>query len=74
MKVQKKALLEEKEGLKASLAQATSDNEWLIEHGFQQVVTYLLHSSEFNKVLGDVYTELLAHGRHQGLFAGYKAL
>ncbi|MFS7923117.1 hypothetical protein Hanom_Chr03g00256961 [Helianthus anomalus] len=70
----KKALLVEKEGLKASLIQATSDNKWLIEHEFQQVVNYLLHSSEFKKVLGDVYTELLAHGRHQDLFAGYKAL
>ena len=74
MKVQKKALLEEKEGLKASFAQETGDNKWLIEDGFQQVVTYLLHSSEFKKVLGDTYIELLAHGRHQGLFAAYKAL
>ncbi|KAJ0477105.1 hypothetical protein HanHA300_Chr13g0484611 [Helianthus annuus] len=34
LEVQWKAFLEE-EGLKASLAQATSDNQWLIEHGFQ---------------------------------------
>ena len=65
--------MEEKDRLKASLAHATSDNKWLIEHGFQQVVTYLLHSSEFNSALGDSYSQLLAHGRHQGLFAGFKA-
>ncbi|KAJ0525437.1 hypothetical protein HanRHA438_Chr09g0391881 [Helianthus annuus] len=35
LNVQKKAFLEEKERLKASLVQATSDNQWLIEHGFQ---------------------------------------
>ncbi|KAJ0616071.1 hypothetical protein HanIR_Chr02g0086431 [Helianthus annuus] len=34
--VQKKAFIEEKEGLKASMVQATGDNQWLIEHGFQQ--------------------------------------
>ncbi|KAF5757067.1 hypothetical protein HanXRQr2_Chr17g0822291 [Helianthus annuus] len=73
LEVQKKALLEQKEGLKASLAQATGNNKWLIEHGFQQVVTYLLHSSELNKALSDVYTKLLAHGRHQGFVASYKA-
>ncbi|KAJ0925624.1 hypothetical protein HanRHA438_Chr04g0161801 [Helianthus annuus] len=71
--VQRKAFLEDKEGLKASLAQATSDNQWLIEHGFQQVVAYLLHSTEFNSDLGDVYTKLLNHGKHQGFVAGYKA-
>ncbi|KAJ0905904.1 hypothetical protein HanPSC8_Chr07g0299391 [Helianthus annuus] len=49
------------------------DNKWLIEHGFQQVVTYLLHSSEFNSALGDVYLKLLIHGRHQGYTAGYDA-
>ncbi|KAJ0443663.1 hypothetical protein HanOQP8_Chr16g0623981 [Helianthus annuus] len=73
LSVREKASSEEKEGLKASLAQVTSDNKWLIEHGFQQVVTYLLHSSEFNKALGDVYTKLCVHGRHQGFTAGYNA-
>ncbi|KAM0046844.1 hypothetical protein Hdeb2414_s0009g00321351 [Helianthus debilis subsp. tardiflorus] len=37
--VQIKAFSEEKEGLKASVVQATGDNKWLIEQGFQQVVT-----------------------------------
>ncbi|KAJ0620671.1 hypothetical protein HanRHA438_Chr01g0000121 [Helianthus annuus] len=73
LNVREKASSEEKEGLKASLVQVTSDNKWLIEHGFQQLVTYLLHSSEFNKALGDVYTKLLVHGRHHGFTAGYKA-
>ncbi|MFS8026190.1 hypothetical protein Hanom_Chr16g01483961 [Helianthus anomalus] len=73
LSVREKASSEEKEGLKASLAQVTSDNKWLIKHGFQQVVTYLLHSSEFNKALGDVYTKLLVHGRHQGFTTGYNA-
>ncbi|XP_021979994.1 uncharacterized protein LOC110876125 [Helianthus annuus] len=40
---------------------------------FEQVVTYLLHSSEFDKVLGDVYTKLLAHVRHQGIVDLYGA-
>ncbi|KAM0031456.1 hypothetical protein Hdeb2414_s0017g00509041 [Helianthus debilis subsp. tardiflorus] len=71
--VQRKAFLEEKEGLKASLAQETNDNQWVIEHGFQQVVTYLLHSTKFNSALGDVYTKLLNHGKHLGFVAGYKA-
>ncbi|KAM0057482.1 hypothetical protein Hdeb2414_s0005g00158671 [Helianthus debilis subsp. tardiflorus] len=71
--VQQKAFLDEKEGLKASLSQATSDNQWLIEHGYQQVVTYLLHSTEFNSALGDVYTKLLNQGKHLGFVAGYKA-
>ncbi|KAJ0716472.1 hypothetical protein HanPI659440_Chr13g0513131 [Helianthus annuus] len=71
--VQQKAFLDEKEGLKASLSQATSDNQWLIEHGFQQVVTYLFHSTEFNYALGDVYTKLLNHGKHLGFVVGYKA-
>ncbi|MFS7965232.1 hypothetical protein Hanom_Chr09g00759741 [Helianthus anomalus] len=66
LKVREKTSLEEQEVLKA-------DNRWLIEHGFQQVVTFLPHSSEFNQVLGAVYTKLLAHGRHRGLVAGYKA-
>ncbi|KAJ0725850.1 hypothetical protein HanPI659440_Chr12g0463571 [Helianthus annuus] len=66
------AFREEKEGLKASVGQVTADNQWLIEHGFQQVVTYLLHSKEFNSALGDVYTKLLNLGKHQGLTAGYK--
>ncbi|KAF5793210.1 hypothetical protein HanRHA438_Chr09g0427021 [Helianthus annuus] len=66
LKVQERTSLKEQEVLKA-------DNRWLIEHGFQQVVTYLFHSSEFNQALGAVYTKLLAHGRHQGLVAGYKA-
>ncbi|KAM0050543.1 hypothetical protein Hdeb2414_s0007g00225231 [Helianthus debilis subsp. tardiflorus] len=73
LNVREKAYLEEKEGLKTSFAQVTSDNKWLIEHGFQQVVTYLLHSSEFNKALGDVYTKLLVHGRHRVFTTGYKA-
>ncbi|KAJ0448539.1 hypothetical protein HanPSC8_Chr17g0784771 [Helianthus annuus] len=63
----------EKEELEASLAQLAKDNKWLIEHGFQQVVTYLLHLSEFNKALGDVYSKLLVHGRHQGYIARYDA-
>ncbi|MFS7953778.1 hypothetical protein Hanom_Chr07g00622531 [Helianthus anomalus] len=71
--MKKKAFLEEKEGLKDSLAQVTSDNQWLIEHGFQQVVTYLIHSAEFNSTLGDVYTKLLNHGKHLGFIACYKA-
>ncbi|MFS7967493.1 hypothetical protein Hanom_Chr09g00786371 [Helianthus anomalus] len=73
LNVQKKAFLEEKEGLKASLAQVTSDNQWQIEHRFQQVVTYLLHSKEFNSALVDVYTKLLNHGKHLGSIVGYKA-
>ncbi|XP_035830170.1 uncharacterized protein LOC118479642 [Helianthus annuus] len=72
LSVQQKAFREEKEGLKASVGQVTADNQWLIEHGFQQVVTYLLHSKEFNSALGDVYTKLLNLGKHQGLTAGYK--
>ncbi|MFS7967449.1 hypothetical protein Hanom_Chr09g00785881 [Helianthus anomalus] len=71
--VQRKAFLEEKEGLKASLAQETNDNQCVIEHGFQQVVTYLLHSTKFNSALGDVYTKLLNHGKHLVFVAGYKA-
>ncbi|KAJ0533654.1 hypothetical protein HanIR_Chr09g0410921 [Helianthus annuus] len=70
--VQQQAFREEKEGLKASVGHVTADNQWLIEHGFQQVVTYLLHSKEFNSALGDVYTKLLNLGKHQGLIAGYK--
>ncbi|KAF5820614.1 hypothetical protein HanXRQr2_Chr01g0004171 [Helianthus annuus] len=69
---EQQAFREEKEGLKASVGQVTADNQWLIEHGFQQVVTYLLHSKEFNSALGDVYTKLLNLGKHQGLTAGYK--
>ncbi|MFS7996885.1 hypothetical protein Hanom_Chr12g01135161 [Helianthus anomalus] len=61
------------ERLKASEVRLVNENRWLIEHGFQQVVTILLHSSKFNQVLGVVYTKLLAHGRHQGLIIGYKA-
>ncbi|KAJ0839005.1 hypothetical protein HanPSC8_Chr14g0601641 [Helianthus annuus] len=72
LSVQQKAFREEKEGLKASVGQVTADNQWLVEHGFQQVVTYLLHSKEFNSALGDVYTKLLNLGKHQGLAAGYK--
>ncbi|MFS7905900.1 hypothetical protein Hanom_Chr01g00053141 [Helianthus anomalus] len=70
--VQKKAFVEEKAGLKASVVQATSDNQWLIEQGFQQVVTYLLYSNEFNFALGEVYTKLLNYGKHLGLIAGFK--
>ncbi|KAF5771870.1 hypothetical protein HanXRQr2_Chr13g0569951 [Helianthus annuus] len=69
LSIQQKAFDEEKEGLKALVAQATSDNQWLIEQGFQQVVTYLLHSKEFNSALGEVYTKLLNLGKHQGLVA-----
>ncbi|KAF5766691.1 hypothetical protein HanXRQr2_Chr15g0718401 [Helianthus annuus] len=72
LSVQQQAFREEKEGLKASVGQVTADNQWLIEHGFQQVVTYLLHSKEFNSALGDVYTKLLNLGKHQGLTAGFK--
>ncbi|KAJ0694628.1 hypothetical protein HanPI659440_Chr15g0611001 [Helianthus annuus] len=73
LNVQQKAFLDEKEGLKASLSQTTSDNRWLIEHAFQQVVTNLLHSTVFNSALGDVYTQLLNHDKHLGFVAGYKA-
>ncbi|XP_076934749.1 uncharacterized protein LOC143601152 [Bidens hawaiensis] len=73
LEVQKKAFDMEKEGLKASVTQATNDNRWLIEHEFHQVVTYLLHSSKFNSVLGGVYTKLLNYGKHLGGFvAGFK--
>ncbi|KAJ0544217.1 hypothetical protein HanHA89_Chr09g0359101 [Helianthus annuus] len=61
------------EALEASRVRLSDDNKWLIEHGFQQVVTYLLHSVEFNSVLGGVYGKLLEHGMHQGYVAGYKA-
>ncbi|KAM0012954.1 hypothetical protein Hdeb2414_s0046g00746801 [Helianthus debilis subsp. tardiflorus] len=72
LSVAQKAFDEEKESLKASVSRATSDNQWLSEQGFQQVVTYLLHSTEFNSALGEVYTKLLNLGKHQGLVAGYK--
>ncbi|KAF5754488.1 hypothetical protein HanXRQr2_Chr17g0791841 [Helianthus annuus] len=57
-----------------SVAQKAFDeeNESLKALGFQQVVTYLLHSAEFNSALGEVYTKLLNLGKHQGLIAGYK--
>ena len=64
-------LKKEVEGLKASLARANDDNKWLIEHGFQQV-SYLLHSSEFNSVLGGLYNKLMACGKHLGLLAGFE--
>ncbi|KAJ0457072.1 hypothetical protein HanIR_Chr15g0769671 [Helianthus annuus] len=70
--VQQRVFDEEKEGLKASVARSTLDNQWLIEQGFHQVVTYLLHSKEFNSALGEVYTKLLNLWKHQGLIAGYK--
>ncbi|KAM0064637.1 hypothetical protein Hdeb2414_s0003g00105351 [Helianthus debilis subsp. tardiflorus] len=70
--VQQKAFDEEKDGLKALVAQGTGDNQWLIEQGFPQVVTYLLHFKEFNSALGEVYTKLLNLGKYQGLIAGYK--
>ncbi|KAJ0451552.1 hypothetical protein HanHA300_Chr15g0568791 [Helianthus annuus] len=73
LSAREKASSKEKEGLEASLAQVTKDNKWLIEHGFQQVVTYLLHSFEFNRTLDDVYTKLLVHGRHQGYTVDYEA-
>ncbi|MFS7911186.1 hypothetical protein Hanom_Chr02g00115081 [Helianthus anomalus] len=72
LEVQQKAFDEEMEGLKASVAQATGDNQWLIEQGFHQVGTYLLHSKEFNYALGEVYTKLLNLGKHLGLITGYK--
>ncbi|MFS7988028.1 hypothetical protein Hanom_Chr11g01029731 [Helianthus anomalus] len=53
--VQKKTLIEEKEGLEDFV-----------------VVTYLLHSTEFNFALGEVYTKLLNYGKHLGMFAGLK--
>ncbi|KAM0011286.1 hypothetical protein Hdeb2414_s0065g00766801 [Helianthus debilis subsp. tardiflorus] len=70
--VQKKAFAEEKEGLKAFKVQATSDNKWLIEQGFQQVVTYFLRSNELSCALGDVYTKFLNYGKHMVLVAGFK--
>ncbi|MFS7929329.1 hypothetical protein Hanom_Chr04g00331241 [Helianthus anomalus] len=36
------------------------------------VVTYLLHSTEFNSALGEVYTKSLNYGKHLGLVAGFK--
>ncbi|KAJ0476407.1 hypothetical protein HanHA300_Chr13g0477041 [Helianthus annuus] len=72
LSVQQRAFDAEKEGLKDAVGQTTDDNQWLIEQGFQQVVTYLLHSKEFNSALGEVYTKLLNLGKHQGLIAGYK--
>ncbi|KAJ0856721.1 hypothetical protein HanRHA438_Chr13g0581611 [Helianthus annuus] len=72
-KQQAKALSKEKEELEVSMAQLAKDNKWLIEQGFQQLVTYLLHSSEFNSGLADVYSKLLIHGRHQGYIIGYDA-
>ncbi|KAJ0834512.1 hypothetical protein HanRHA438_Chr16g0744451 [Helianthus annuus] len=41
LSVAQKAFDEEKESLKALVSRATSDNQWLIEQGFQQVVTYV---------------------------------
>ncbi|KAJ0545948.1 hypothetical protein HanRHA438_Chr08g0340361 [Helianthus annuus] len=70
--VQQKAFEAEKEGLKALVAQSTGDNQWLIQQGFHQVITYHLHSKEFNYALGEVYTELLNLGKYQGLIACYK--
>ncbi|KAJ0604300.1 hypothetical protein HanHA300_Chr02g0048141 [Helianthus annuus] len=70
--VQQKAFDEEKNGWKDLVSQATRDNQWLIEQGFHQVVTYLLHSKEFNSAIGEVCTKLLNLGKHQGLIAGYK--
>ncbi|MFS7966985.1 hypothetical protein Hanom_Chr09g00780411 [Helianthus anomalus] len=61
------------EAFEASRVQLSDGNKLLIEHGFQQVVTYLLHSAEFNSVLGGVYGKFLEHGRHQGYVAGCKA-
>ncbi|MFS8007797.1 hypothetical protein Hanom_Chr14g01265241 [Helianthus anomalus] len=68
-----RAWQKKKEELGASLAQLAKDKQWLIKYGFQQVVTYLLHSSEFNNAIGDVYSKLLIHGRHQGYTVGYDA-
>ncbi|KAJ0715543.1 hypothetical protein HanPI659440_Chr13g0502421 [Helianthus annuus] len=73
LKQQAEALSKEKEELEVSMAQLAKDNKWLIEQGFQQVVTYLLHSSEFNSGLAGVYLKLLIHGRHQGYIIGYDA-
>ncbi|MFS7930067.1 hypothetical protein Hanom_Chr04g00339781 [Helianthus anomalus] len=70
--VQKKAFAVEKEGMKAFVVQATSDNKWLIEQGFQQVVTYLLHSTEFNSAPGNVYMKFLNYGKNLGLVASFK--
>ncbi|KAF5814681.1 hypothetical protein HanRHA438_Chr03g0125741 [Helianthus annuus] len=70
LKQQAEASVKEKDELEASLAQLAKGNKWLIEQGFQQVVTYLLYSSEFNSALGDVYSKLLIHGRHQGYTTG----
>ncbi|MFS8024454.1 hypothetical protein Hanom_Chr16g01463431 [Helianthus anomalus] len=70
--VQRKAFPQEKEGLKASLAKATSDNQLLIEHGFQQVVTYILHSTEFNSVLGDVQPQDQSSFFHPQAFEVFK--
>ncbi|MFS7955396.1 hypothetical protein Hanom_Chr07g00642121 [Helianthus anomalus] len=73
IKKQAEASLKKKEELETSLAQLAKDNKWLIEQGFQQVVTYRLHSSEFNSALGNVYSKLLIHGRHQAYTDGYDA-
>ncbi|MFS7986537.1 hypothetical protein Hanom_Chr11g01011471 [Helianthus anomalus] len=61
LKQQVETSLKEKEELEASLTQLAKnnkwpiakDNKWLIEHSFQQIITYLLHSSEFNSALND---------------------
>ncbi|KAF5804749.1 hypothetical protein HanXRQr2_Chr05g0200771 [Helianthus annuus] len=50
--VQKKAFVEEKEGLKVSVVQATGDNQWFIEQGFQLTYPYVSEvSSCFGKPL-----------------------
>ncbi|MFS7985634.1 hypothetical protein Hanom_Chr11g01000801 [Helianthus anomalus] len=72
LNVQQRAFEEENGGLNSLVTQATGDNQWLIEQGFQQVVTYFLHSKEFNSTPGEVYTKLLNLGKYQGLIAGYK--
>ncbi|KAF5805242.1 hypothetical protein HanXRQr2_Chr05g0206931 [Helianthus annuus] len=59
-----------KKSFEADRLKLKADREAL--SGFQQVVTYLLHSTEFNSALGDVYTKFLNLGKHQGLIAGYK--
>ncbi|XP_035838345.1 uncharacterized protein LOC118485926 [Helianthus annuus] len=60
------------EGIYVPAWQVKNDDTFKDAAVCEDVVTYLLHSKEFNSALGDVYTKLLNLGKHQGLTAGYK--
>ncbi|MFS8003827.1 hypothetical protein Hanom_Chr13g01218471 [Helianthus anomalus] len=47
------------------------ESSYNVDSGEIYVVTYFLHSSDINSSLGDVYSKLFIHGRHQGYTAGY---